>query len=300
MTASFSLKQRLPLYAEVMRLNRPIGIYLLLWPTLWAVLIAANGKPSLKIVVIFSLGVVLMRSAGCVINDWADRNFDGQVTRTKDRPIASGRLPAREALYLFVFLIACSALLLPFLNLKTFYWSFGALALASLYPFMKRFTYLPQLVLGAAFSWAIPMAFVAQEQTPNLLCWLLYAANLIWTVAYDTQYAMADREDDLKIGVKSTAILFGDFDLALIAMLQCVFIGLMAMIGYLLHLGMIWSVTLGICVGLFIWQWRHSRDRIAEHCTEAFLHNHKIGMIIFIGLYLTYSLRYFQQYFIRI
>lgn len=144
------------------------------------------------------------------------------------------------------------------------------------------------------------MAFVAQEQTPNILCWLLYAANLVWTVAYDTQYAMADREDDLKIGVKSTAILFGDFDLTMIAVLQCVFIGLMAMIGYLLHLGMIWPVTLGICVSLFIWQWRHSRDRIAVHCTEAFLHNHKIGMIIFIGLYLTYSFRYLQQYFLQI
>ncbi len=300
MNTPFSLKQRLPLYAEVMRLHRPIGIYLLLWPTLWAVFIAAHGQPCLKIVLIFSIGVVLMRSAGCVINDWADRNFDGQVTRTKDRPIASGRLSAREALYLFVFLIACSALLLPFLNLTTFFWSFGALALASLYPFMKRFTYLPQLVLGAAFSWAIPMAFVAQEQSPNVICWLLYAANLLWTVAYDTQYAMADREDDLKIGVKSTAILFGDFDLAIIGLLQSVFIALMAIIGYMLHLGMIWSVTLGICVGLFVWQWRHSRDRIAVHCTEAFLHNHKIGMIIFIGLYLSYSLRYLQRYFLQI
>lgn len=287
MTPAFSLKQRLPLYAEVMRLQRPIGIYLLLWPTLWAVWIAASGKPSVKIVVIFSLGVVLMRSAGCVINDWADRHFDGQVTRTKDRPIASGRLPAREALYLFIFLIACSALLLPFLNLTTFFWSFGALALASLYPFMKRFTYLPQLVLGAAFSWAIPMAFVAQEQSPAVLCWLLYAANLVWTVAYDTQYAMADRDDDLKIGVKSTAILFGRYDLTIIITLQSLFITLMAIIGHLLHFGLIWSITLGICIGLFVWQWRHCRDRIASHCTEAFLHNHKVGMILFIGLVLS-------------
>jgi len=287
MTPAFSLKQRLPLYAEVMRLQRPIGIYLLLWPTLWAVWIAASGKPSVKIVVIFSLGVLLMRSAGCVINDWADRHFDGQVTRTKDRPIASGRLPAREALYLFIFLIACSALLLPFLNLTTFFWSFGALALASLYPFMKRFTYLPQLVLGAAFSWAIPMAFVAQEQSPAVLCWLLYAANLVWTVAYDTQYAMADRDDDLKIGVKSTAILFGRYDLTIIITLQSLFITLMAIIGHLLHFGLIWSITLGICIGLFVWQWRHCRDRIASHCTEAFLHNHKVGMILFIGLVLS-------------
>jgi 4-hydroxybenzoate polyprenyltransferase len=272
----------------VMRLHRPIGIYLLLWPTLWAVWIAAHGKPSLKIVVIFSLGVLLMRSAGCVINDWADRNFDGQVTRTKDRPIASGRLPARVALYLFIFLIACSALLLPFLNITTFYWSFGALVLASLYPFMKRFTYLPQLVLGAAFSWAIPMAFVAQGQSPSVLCWLLYGANLVWTVAYDTQYAMADREDDLKIGVKSTAILFGSFDLLIIGILQTIFLLMMAMIGYMLHFGVLWSATLGICSGLFVWQWRHCRDRIAVHCTEAFLHNHKVGMILFLGLVLSY------------
>jgi 4-hydroxybenzoate polyprenyltransferase len=250
-----SIQPRLALYAEVMRLHRPIGIYLLLWPTLWAVWLAADGKPSLKIVLIFSLGVVLMRSAGCVINDWADRDFDGHVQRTKDRPIASGRLPSREALYLFVFLIACSAALLPFLNLATFYWSLGALALASLYPFMKRFIYLPQLVLGAAFSWAIPMAFVAQNQAPNVLCWLLYAANLVWTVAYDTQYAMADREDDLKIGVKSTAILFGRFDLVIISLLQGLFIMLLALVGYLQHFGMIWATTLGICGGLFMWQY---------------------------------------------
>ncbi|MFO1390701.1 MAG: 4-hydroxybenzoate octaprenyltransferase [Agitococcus sp.] len=284
---SYSLQQRLPLYAEVMRLHRPIGIYLLLWPTLWAVWIAAQGKPSPKIVAIFSLGVVLMRSAGCVINDWADRNFDGHVARTKDRPIASGRLPAREALYLFVFLVACSAALLPFLNLQTFFWSFGALALASLYPFMKRFIYLPQLVLGAAFSWAIPMAFVAQNQSPNLLCWLLYAANLIWTVAYDTQYAMADREDDVKIGVKSTAILFGRFDLIIISLLQGLFILLLALIGYLQHFGLIWAITLGICGGLFIWQYGHCNDRVAQHCTESFLHNHKVGMVIFLGLVLS-------------
>jgi 4-hydroxybenzoate polyprenyltransferase len=290
MIMPFSLKQRLPLYAEVMRLPRPIGIYLLLWPTLWAVWIAGHGQPSAKIVLIFTLGVVLMRSAGCVINDWADRHFDGQVARTKERPIASGRLSAREALYLFAFLIACSASLLLFLNLTTFFWSLGALALASLYPFMKRFTYLPQLVLGAAFSWAIPMAFVAQEQSPNVLCWLLYAANLLWTVAYDTQYAMADREDDLKIGVKSTAILFGDFDLAIIGLLQVVFLMLLTLIGYMLHFGLPWSLALSACAGLFIWQWRHCRDRVASHCTESFLHNHKVGMIIFAGVCLSYYL----------
>lgn len=288
---TFSLAQRWPLYAEVMRLHRPIGIYLLLWPTLWAVWVAAGGHPSVKIVIIFSLGVVLMRSAGCVINDWADRNFDGHVTRTKDRPIASGRLPANEALILFAGLILASALLLPFLNLQTFFWSFGALALASLYPFMKRFTYLPQMVLGAAFSWAIPMAFVAQNHNPDTICWLLYMANLLWTVAYDTQYAMADRDDDLQIGVKSTAILFGDYDLLMIGLLQFLSIALLALIGYMLHFGVLWYLTLGVCVAMFGWQWQHSKDRVAAHCTEAFLHNHKVGMVLFGGLLLSYYLK---------
>jgi 4-hydroxybenzoate polyprenyltransferase len=189
---------RLPDFIALARLDRPIGIWLLLWPTLWAVYIAGNGMPSARILIIFTLGVVLMRSAGCVINDWADRHVDGQVQRTKDRPIVSGKVRANEALVLFVALVAAAAALLPFLNKATFYWSFGAIGLATLYPFMKRFTHLPQVVLGAAFSWSIPMAFVAQGETPGPACWLLYAANLCWTVAYDTQYAMADREDDLQ------------------------------------------------------------------------------------------------------
>ena len=284
MPTPFSLRQRLPLYAELMRLHRPIGIWLLLWPTLWAVWIAGNGHPSPRIVLIFTLGVVIMRSAGCVINDWADRDFDGQVTRTKGRPIADGRLPSREALYLFVFLIACAAALLPFLNLATFFWSFGALALAALYPFMKRFTYLPQVVLGAAFSWAIPMAWVAQDRAPDAVCWLLYAANLVWTVAYDTQYAMADREDDLKAGVKSTAILFGHQDLLIIGLLQALFLGMLAGLGAMLHLGILWWAAAGMVAGMFVWQYRHSRDRDPAHCTEAFLHNHRVGLILFAGL----------------
>lgn len=289
--SAYSLKQRLPLYAEVMRLHRPIGIWLLLWPTLWAVWIAGNGQPAWDIVLIFTLGVVIMRSAGCVINDWADRDFDGQVTRTQGRPIADGRLPSREALYLFAALILCAAALLPFLNLQTFFWSFGALALASLYPFMKRFTYLPQVVLGAAFSWAIPMAFVAQDQSPGLLCWQLYAANLVWTVAYDTQYAMADRDDDLKAGIKSTAILFGRFDLAIVGGLQGFFLLMMTLLGLTLRLGPVWPVAVGIAGGLFVWQFRHSRDRVAIHCTEAFLNNHKAGMVLFAGLAIGYALR---------
>ena len=196
-----TLKDRLPDFIGLMRLDRPIGIWLLLWPTLLAVWIAGDGHPSAQIALIFTLGVVLMRSAGCVINDYADRHWDGEVSRTAERPLVTGRISANEALALFALLIAASASLLLWLNRDTFYWSFGALALATLYPFMKRYTYLPQVVLGAAFSWAIPMAFVAQGKSPDALCWLLYSANLAWTVAYDTQYAMCDRDDDLKAGI---------------------------------------------------------------------------------------------------
>jgi len=263
------------------RLDRPIGIWLLLWPTLWAVWIAGDGHPSFHIVLIFTLGVVLMRSAGCVINDYADRDFDGQVWRTADRPIAAGRVRPGDALWVFAALVALSASLLLFLNRATFFWSFGALALATLYPFMKRHTYLPQVVLGAAFSWAIPMAFVAQGKTPDSLCWLLYAANLAWTVAYDTQYAMADRHDDLKAGIKSTAILFGDMDLAIITGLQLLFITGLGFAGHQLELGWPWWAGLAGVAGLFAWQLRHTLKREPVACLEAFKHNHWAGMLVF-------------------
>lgn len=266
------------------RLDRPIGIWLLLWPTLWAVWIAGDGHPSLRIVLIFSLGVVLMRSAGCVINDYADRGFDGQVWRTAGRPIAAGRIQPGDALWVFAGLVALSASLLPFLNRETFYWSFGALALATLYPFMKRYTYLPQVVLGAAFSWAIPMAFVAQGKTPDSLCWLLYAANLAWTVAYDTQYAMADRDDDLKAGIKSTAILFGELDLFIIGCLQLLFLTGLGLVGHQLQLGWPWWAGLAGAAGLFGWQLRQTRARQPVPCLEAFKHNHWVGMLVFVAL----------------
>lgn len=279
-----TLKDRLPDFIGLMRLDRPIGIWLLLWPTLWAVWVAGDGHPSAQIALIFTLGVVLMRSAGCVINDYADRHWDGDVARTAARPLVTGRISANEALALFALLIAASASLLLWLNPETFYWSFGALALATLYPFMKRYTYLPQVVLGAAFSWAIPMAFVAQGKSPDALCWLLYSANLAWTVAYDTQYAMCDRDDDLKAGIKSTAILFGELDLFMVALLQGLFLVGLLFIGQQLELGWPWYAGLGIATILFALQAWQTRQREPNACLEAFKSNHVVGLVVFMAL----------------
>lgn len=275
---------RLPEFLKLARFDRPIGIWLLLWPTLWAVFAAGGGRPVAHIVLIFSAGVVLMRAAGCVINDWADRGFDGQVWRTRGRPLAAGKIRPQEALLFFFLLLALAASLLLWLNRATFYWALGAVAIASLYPFMKRYTHLPQLVLGAAFSWGIPMAFVAQGQAPGPVCWLLFAANLCWTVAYDTYYAMADREDDLKAGIKSTAILFGELDLAIIASLQALALWALWLAGQRLDLAWPFSLTLCIAAALFVWQWRLARHREAQACLQAFLHNHWVGAVVFAGL----------------
>lgn len=280
--ATFS--SRLPDFIALMRLDRPIGIWLLLWPTLWAVWIAGDGHPSATIVLIFSFGVVLMRSAGCVINDYADRHWDGEVSRTADRPLVTGRISAKEALMLFALLIGLSASLLLWLNRETFYWAFGALALATLYPFMKRYTYLPQVVLGAAFSWAIPMAFVAQGKSPDALCWLLYSANLAWTVAYDTQYAMCDRDEDLKAGIKSTAILFGELDLLIIGLLQGMFLLGLFLLGQQLTLGWPWYAGMLGALILFALQAWQTRTREPQACLEAFKNNHIVGLIAFIAL----------------
>jgi len=279
-----TLKDRLPDFIALMRLDRPIGIWLLLWPTWWAVWVAGDGHPSARIVLIFTLGVVLMRSAGCVINDYADRHWDGEVSRTAERPLVTGRVSAGEALALFALLIAASASLLLWLNRDTLYWSFGALALATLYPFMKRYTYLPQVVLGAAFSWAIPMAFVAQGKSPDALCWLLYSANLAWTVAYDTQYAMCDRDDDLKAGIKSTAILFGEIDLFMVAMLQGLFLLGLVFAGLQLQLGWPWLAGLGAVIVLFARQAWRTRERDPAACLEAFKNNHVVGLVVFMAL----------------
>ncbi|MFZ5757968.1 MAG: 4-hydroxybenzoate octaprenyltransferase [Pseudomonadota bacterium] len=277
---------KLAAYVQLLRLDRPIGIFLLLWPTWWALWIAGNGHPSLTNVLVFTAGVVLMRSAGCAINDFADRDFDRQVSRTKNRPLATGALTRRDALLLFAVLVLCSFVLVLFINLYTIVLSVGALALASLYPFMKRWTHLPQVVLGAAFSWAIPMAFAAEQEAVPPVAWLLFFANLAWTVAYDTYYAMADRPDDLRAGVKSTAILFGRHDLLIIGLLQVLTLALLAAAGQAAGLGLPYWLALGAAGGLFIHQHVLARSREPAACLAAFLHNNWAGMVVFIGVYI--------------
>ena len=271
-------------YIQLMRLDRPIGTLLLLWPTLWAVWIAGNGTPSLKTVVIFILGVIIMRAAGCVINDFADRDFDGDVERTKGRPLATGAISAKKALALFCGLGLLAFVLVLFLNELTFWLSFGGLGLAVLYPFTKRFSFMPQLFLGAAFSWAIPMAFAAETGAVPEIAWLLYVANLVWTVAYDTEYAMVDRDDDLKIGIKSTAVLFGRWDTRIIALLQLATLGLLAWAGSLLALGGFYWLGWLAMGATFVHQQRLIKSRDRDRCFQAFLNNHWSGLLLFAGL----------------
>jgi 4-hydroxybenzoate polyprenyltransferase len=286
-----ALRQRLSAYARLLRLDRPIGIFLLLWPTWWALWIASDGRPAFTHLIVFTLGVVLMRSAGCAINDFADRDFDRQVTRTKGRPLATGELAPREALALFAALALLAFVLVLFLNVYTLVLSVGGLLLAAAYPFMKRHTYLPQVVLGAAFSWAIPMAFGAVQEAVPPVAWLLFIANLCWTVAYDTFYAMADREDDLKAGVKSTAILFGDADLPVIGLLQAMALIALALAGRQLALGWPFWASLGVAAALFAWQHRLAWQRDAAGSFAAFVHNHWVGMAVFGGIFAAYSIR---------
>src|SRR5471032_1126696 len=224
-------------YCRLMRIDKPIGSLLLLWPTLWALWLAGGGMPSLKVLIVFVLGVFFMRAAGCVVNDYADRKFDGHVKRTANRPLPSGAITGKQAKILFVGLVLASFLLVLTLNRMTILLSLAGLALAWVYPFVKRVSNLPQVVLGAAFGWSIPMAYAAVSETVPLSCWLLFAANICWTVAYDTQYAMVDRDDDLKIGIKSTAILFGRFDNLINGILQLIMLMLMAIVGHLSQLG---------------------------------------------------------------
>jgi len=271
-------------YWRLMRIDKPIGIYLLLWPTVWSLLWATHGLPPLHIAVIFVMGVILMRSAGCVINDYADRGVDGAVERTQARPIVSGEVQPNEALELFFLLVVCAFGFVLFLNTKTIILSIGALCLASLYPFMKRYTYFPQVVLGAAFGWSIPMAFMAiMGELPTWL-WLIYIANLTWTVAYDTAYAMVDRDDDIAIGVKSTAILFGRFDVTIIVVLNMVTLMLLAYVGWLTNLHPLFYVSLAVAAVMFAYQFRLIKTRQRDACFAAFLHNHWVGLSIAIGI----------------
>lgn len=279
---------RLPAFVQLTRLDKPIGVYLLLWPTLGALWIAAEGWPDLHLLLIFVLGTWLMRSAGCAINDFADKDFDGSVARTSHRPIITGAVKRHEALITFIVLSGLGFGLLLFTNTFTIQLSFSAVAVAALYPFMKRYTNLPQLVLGIAFSWGILMAFSAQQGELPPPVWLLFVANCLWTVAYDTQYAMVDREYDLQIGVKSTAILFGEADKVMIGALQGMFVLAMLLAAAQFELGMWFYLGLLIAIGLFALQHHMIADRQPDGCFRAFLNNHWVGAAIFGGVFLHY------------
>lgn len=277
-------------FIQLMRLDRPIGIYLLLWPTLVSLWIAGDGSPSLKNIVIFIAGTVMMRSAGCCINDFADRKIDGHVWRTRNRPLASGRINAREALIAFAIMIGLSFLLVLLTNGLTIGLSLMAAALAAIYPFTKRYTYYPQLALGAAYSCGVLLAYSAETGTLPAEIWLLYIANLLWTIAYDTYYAMADREDDLKIGVKSTAILFGDADRVINLSLQAASLFCLWLAGRHFELGLFFQLGLLGAALCYLWEFHSTRSRDAMLCFKAFLHNHWAGAIIFAGTVLHYAL----------
>jgi 4-hydroxybenzoate polyprenyltransferase len=281
-------QNKLLAYHRLMRTDKPIGALLLLWPTLWALWVATPGLPPLWILAVFVAGVWLMRAAGCVVNDYADRKFDGHVKRTANRPLPSGDVTEKEARTLFVVLILLSFLLVLTLNTMTILLSVAALALAWVYPFMKRYTHLPQVVLGAAFGWSIPMAFAAVSESVPLSCWLMFLANILWAVAYDTQYAMVDRDDDLKIGIKSTAILFGRQDKLIIGILQVAVLGLMVGIGYLNQLNGAFYAAVAAAGVLFIYQQKLIANREREACFKAFLNNNYVGLVLFLGLAVSY------------
>lgn len=275
-------------YCHLMRIDKPIGTLLLLWPTLWALWLAGGKVPSPSVLLVFVLGVFLMRAAGCVVNDYADRAFDGHVKRTAGRPMPSGRVSEKEAKILFVSLVLVSFALVLTLNAMTIWLSLAALALAWVYPFMKRVTNLPQVVLGAAFGWSIPMAYAAVSESLPLSCWLLFLANICWTVAYDTLYAMVDRDDDLKIGIKSTAVLFGRHDKLIVGLLQFATLFLMLWVGYLMQLGGAFYWSLLLAGALFIHQQKQVAGRDRDACFRAFLNNNYVGLVLFIGIALSY------------
>ena len=288
MTASTSKVSRLRDYASLMRLDKPVGIFLLLWPTLWALLIASNGNPDPKVLMIFVAGVVLMRSAGCVINDYADRDFDRHVSRTQNRPLTAGRISTREAKILFAILCLLALVLVLQLNLLTIGLSVIGVLLAAIYPFMKRVTHLPQVFLGIAFGWSVPMAFAAQTGSVPQIAWLMFVATVLWATAYDTLYAMVDREDDRVLGLKSTAILFGDSDRQIIGIIQAMLLACLLMIGHQAELGLIYYLSVLVAAGLAGWQQYLIRFREREACFQAFLNNNWFGAVIFLGILFDY------------
>ncbi len=287
---STAWRKRLHNYYHLVRLHRPIGAFLLMWPALWALWLAGDGHPPWSVVLIFVLGVVLMRSAGCAINDFADRHFDGHVARTNQRPLATGAISPGEAIGVFVALALVSFALVLLLDWRTVALSTVAVVLTLVYPFMKRFTHVPQLFLGAAFGWAIPMAYMAVAGAIPVSAWLLFTATLIWSLIYDTQYAMVDREDDLKIGIKSTAILFGARDRLAIGLLQILMLGLLLGIGLNAGRGAWYLGGLALAAGLGLYQQWLMRGREPHACFQAFLNNNYFGLAVFAGLVLDYAL----------
>ena len=287
-----NFNKKLDAYGRLMRLDKPIGILLLLWPTLWALWLASRGIPDWITLLIFITGTMLMRSAGCVLNDIADRQYDGLVERTKNRPLAIGEVSLKEAYWLAAALCLIAFGLVCFLNKTTIYLSFAALFLAASYPFTKRFLAIPQAYLGIAFGFGIPMAFAAVNDYIPPLAWILLAANVFWAIAYDTEYAMVDREDDLKIGIKSSAIFFGKYDVIAVMVCYAIMLGLLAYVGKFMGYGKFYFIGLAAALLLVFWQYILIKSRNKSHCFKAFLHNNWIGLVLFIGLAAEYYFRH--------
>jgi 4-hydroxybenzoate polyprenyltransferase len=283
-TDNFDWRERLALYWALVRGDRPIGWLLLLWPTWWGLWLAADGVPPWWTLIVFSLGVWLTRSAGCVINDYADRWLDPLVERTKGRPLATGAVRGREALAVFAVLMLVAFALVATMNRLTILMSIVGVVLAASYPYLKRYTYLPQAYLGLAFGWGIPMGFAAIRGEVPPMAWVLYVANIFWTTAYDTWYAMVDREDDLRVGAKSTAILFADLDLAALGVLYALFLTALGLIGRQAELGVAYWAGLGVALMLVVYQFMIGHGRERDRCFRAFLNNHWVGMAVFVGL----------------
>ena len=289
MNLAFAAK-RIDAYERLIRLDKPVGALLLLWPTLWAVWIAASGRPSPEVLVVFIIGTVLMRSAGCAMNDWADRNFDGHVARTRDRPLAAGEITPNEALAVAAVLAAAAFGFVLFLNRFAILLSFAALAIACLYPFAKRFFALPQLCLGVAFGFGVPMAFAAIRDALPWECWALFAASVCYGFAYDTEYAMVDRDDDLRIGIRTSAVTLGRFDVAAVMASYALMVAILAWIGVALGLGWPFPTGLVVAAGMMLYHHNLIRERSREGCFRAFRHSNWIGLAIFAGIVFSYNL----------
>ena len=291
MTPAMSLSDKLPHYARLMRIDKPIGTLLLLWPTLWAMWFAADGWPPLPLLLIFVLGTFLMRSAGCVINDYADRDFDGHVERTRNRPLATGAVSASEALLLAAGLSVLAFMLLLPLHSLVIWLSLPALLLAASYPFTKRFLAIPQAYLGIAFGFGIPMSFAAILGEVPAIAWVMLLANVFWAIAYDTEYAMVDRPDDIKIGIKSSALTFGRFDVLAVMLCYAITLGLLGLIGVVAERGVAWFVGLLVAAAIAAYHYTLIRERDRAGCFKAFRHNNWLGAAVFAGLFIDDLLR---------